>query len=53
MDIISSLLFHVHSAVLLARKISSEQFLCNLVATPKGIALKTCLGWQLEGGRYK
>ena len=32
---------------------SSEQFLFILRATPKVIALNTCLGWELVGGRYK
>ena len=32
----------MYSAILLAGKTSSEQFLLNLVATPKGKALKTC-----------
>ena len=33
--------------------IRAISFNFNLVATPKGITLKTFLGWQLEGGRYK
>ena len=42
------------AAVLSGGKISSRQFLFNLVANPKGIALKALfIGRHLEGGRWK
>ena len=43
----------MYSSSRFVRKASSEQFLRSLEATPKGIALKTCLGCALDGGRYK